>query len=270
MARARCVIDLGRGTTLGVLSQTTADLALASDLALRWASLEVRLEAQSIVATASGRGATNLLDIGAAVLNDQDLYRLRDLVRWDFNSESLAEITRALNDYLSDYKRRGQKGVEPQREPPVFIGSLSPLSLSQHAPDLYRTLVEAVAAQRAPGTIEVESATYENPWELILAAAAIVIGGGGVFGTLPALLEIGRDWATDRRIGKASARKAEAEAELAEIYVERMREAPMRATPEELLGLMSGEQMDALARLGQQAVRWQELPETAGPQGGAP
>ena len=93
-------------------------------------------------------------------------------------------------------------------------------------PEAFSRLVDLELASSLGGPPSVESLRYENPWEIILAAGATLLGGGALRG----LAVLVRDWRAERRQAEAEAERVEAEADRTRAEA---REIRARASQEE-------------------------------------
>ena len=257
MARCRCSLDLGPRATVGQFSRLIADISTLIDVALTWANLEVAHAARRQIERLASYEPQGLSEqLIEADTDDADTNQLRLFSDWRRLQERL--INAPWDMYLIEWERLSQRYGSSRRYllPPPFP-VVGPVTLERYAPQLFDRLVAVEFGEQRPGPVIVESASYANPLDVILAGAAGVVGGSVGKGTLPRLLEIARDWSADRRIALANATKAEQEAELAKLVLEAVSQS-QGPTAEEVTKLLANG-LDAIARIGETQPTWEEL-----------
>jgi hypothetical protein len=266
--------DLGSEVSPGELSQSVVDMSLVTDVALRWSAARAESEARDEITRLAAYDPDQLRER----VREQDLQvvdALREAHRlWDELEGAPPDIW--VYEWRRLFRRRyGKLGREAAYAFPWF----APIDLQGFAPALFADLVAQEAGRRRPEPVRVESLRYENPVEWILVGAGILLGTGGI----AKLIEIGRDWSTTRRTNRAAADQAEAkarrawadaskaeqEAELARIVVERLRGGEVGATQNLIDLLDEREVRAALWRLGSASAAIEELPELPGDTGDA-
>lgn len=133
----------------------------------------------------------------------------RSAALWDLTEDSEYFGPRS----LMELARRERVSFDPRlslhrwrRHPEGWWGTETPELLY---------LRDVRAVRLAGPAIQVRSLKYENPIELILAGAGLMLAGSVMAARFV------RDWSANRRIGKAEARKAEAEARVSETWADR-------------------------------------------------
>lgn len=261
MPRLRIILDIGADTTIGRFSRVINDLAVVSDAATRWANLEVEQSSRRTIERLDN-DLGSLADRAERLENEEDRQEYQAYVEWQRLQRDLldAPFDLFVHEWQRMYRRFSKLG-RPFSPPFTFAGNVG---LEQFAPHLFRHLLEDELSRRRPDPPTLERALYENPFDAVLYGAAIIVGGGGVFGTLPQLIKLGRDWTNDRRRNAAAASKAEYEAEIMKLLLERSRRGARSPSAEELMDAVFDDQTRAaLTALGLLDPTWQELDDDA-------
>ena len=217
---------MGAGASVSAVSSAVADLAAVERLGFR------------IDTAASRRDAERRIENLWRDNPDEILTRLRSLPddalegfgRLMFEHERRVALRRLMDDLPTDawFEERGalQKRLEAAPDaflryrmlPWIALAEQSP-TLRDVAPHVFAGLVAAEAEGRIPAIPSVEHLTYRNPIELWVAITFFGVAGLK-YGAFAKILEIIRDWPSDREKGKAEAREANARADLMETRAE--------------------------------------------------
>ncbi|GEM_PF-2331602 len=224
MTRLRISVDLGPSATVGELATVVGRFSLVADLALRWS--EVGLRDAAVADVELTLVETREVGRFAEQLSEQERSELDSYFRAASLWEDFGRLPPDIyfEEWYHLFRRRGKRGL------PLVAAAWSPLvgppRVVDAAPRAFSRLVGVELSERLDGPPTVESMRYENPWEIVLTAAASFLGGGALTG----LLVLGRDWRSGKRQAAAEAVKVEVEADKTSAEA---REINARASQEE-------------------------------------
>jgi hypothetical protein len=205
MPRTRVSVDLGPEVSVSELAGVTNDFASISNLALRWSAAGSAAAARSEIEGLSG--SSNELGRYGSRLTERETALLNEYTRARSIWEEFVDYPPPLA--VEEMWRLARRGKGSRY---LAFGLMNPFAgpprLEQIDPALFEKLLAFRAGELSDGPPVVESLSYENPWEIIVAAGTGMLGGGALTGLLVLL----RDWKSGRRASEAAASTAEAQA----------------------------------------------------------